>query len=376
MLISRIALTCQKRKLAQSVYSLRRARQSFSCHCNLEDEKSSVCCDSLFARDVRDSLLPRLFCQTLLIAIALLVQAPHVYAWNSLGHKTVAEIAWRQLDAKTRQSIVDTIRRHPRFDKDFAMKAEGDDKVTQDHWIFQNAATWPDEIRKNKEYDRPSWHYIDLPIFLNPGDKDVFAGKLPVNISTDYPTKLPIDQYNILQAIAHCEAALKSKAPPEVKAVALCWLLHLVGDIHQPLHCSGLFSVERFPKGDKGGNEIPLRRGKNLHSLWDGLLGSDSKMSAVNKAANELSDKNHFSVEWETATDEKDSRKWAEESHAVCETVVYDPAILDAVRSAGDKIEPIELPVSYYTNAGEVARERMLLAGLRLAALLKLFGPH
>lgn len=99
-------------------------------------------------------------------------------------------------------------------------------------------------------------------------------------------------------------------------------------------------------------------------------------MSAVNKAANELSDKNRFSAEWESATDEKDPRKWAAESHAVCESVVYDPAILEAVRTSGDKIEPIELPVTYYANAGEVARKRVLLAGLRLAALLKSIGPQ
>ena len=148
-----------------------------------------------------------------LLTFALLLFASPAFAWNSVGHKTVAEIAWRRLDPKLRQSIVDTLRRHPRFDNDFATRSQGDDKATQDHWIFQQAATWPDEIRKNKEYDRPSWHYIDLPMFLDPNEKDAF-GKLPVNISTEYPTKLPIDEYNILQAMTSCELALKIKADP------------------------------------------------------------------------------------------------------------------------------------------------------------------
>ncbi len=313
-----------------------------------------------------------------LVPLVAAVCPARLFAWNSLGHEIVAEIAWRQLDPKIQQSAVETLRRHPRFDNDFASKMEdaGSDKETQDRWIFQHAATWPDQIRKNKEYDRPSWHYIDLPIFLDQGER-VDLGKLPVNILADYPTKLPIDKYNILQAMAHCRAALKSKAGPEVKAVALCWLLHLVGDIHQPLHCTGLVSVDRFPKGDKGGNEIPLKRGKNLHSLWDGLLGSDSKMSSVAKAANELLDKSKFGVQWESATNETDPRKWAEESHQICESAVYDPVILEAVRNtvAGEKIEPIELPLSYYTNAGETARKRVLAAGLRLAALLNSVGP-
>ena len=90
-------------------------------------------------------------------------------AWNGLGHKVIAEIAWRQLDEATRQQIVDTLRRHPRFAEDFEKKMPADvataDKAVQDHWVFQQAATWPDIARKT-EYDRPSWHYIDVPLFL------------------------------------------------------------------------------------------------------------------------------------------------------------------------------------------------------------------
>ena len=214
--------------------------------------------------------LPSIFSQTTRLRVEL------------LGHKTVAEIAWRQLDPATRQTIVDTIRRHPRFDKDFAGKMDDKaltgDKAVEDHWIFQQAATWPDMIRKQKEFDRPNWHYIDLPFFLDPSDRQAFARRLPVNIATDFPTKVPPDKYNVLQALAYCEVMVKSNAGPETKAVAYCWLLHLVGDLHQPLHCTALFSADHFPKGDKGGNEIPLRRGKNLHSLWDGLLGSQYYM--------------------------------------------------------------------------------------------------
>jgi hypothetical protein len=101
-------------------------------------------------------------------AVLLIIAAGSAHGWNALGHKAVAEIAWQQLDEPTRQAIVDILRRHPRFDTDFQGKMEDSaakgDKAVQDHWIFQSAATWPDEIRKNKEYDRPEWHYINLPI--------------------------------------------------------------------------------------------------------------------------------------------------------------------------------------------------------------------
>jgi hypothetical protein len=127
------------------------------------------------------------------LLILILLPTPS-FAWNSLGHKVVAEIAWRQLTPEQRTSIADIIRRHPRFDADFAPKMEGDDKATQDEWIFQHAATWPDQIRKNKQYDHPSWHYIDLRFYLDASDHGAFEGKLPVNVSTEYPTHIPISQ--------------------------------------------------------------------------------------------------------------------------------------------------------------------------------------
>jgi hypothetical protein len=313
-----------------------------------------------------------------LVAILIVVgyRTP-AQAWNSLGHKTVAEIAWRQLDSATRQQIVDTLRRHPRFDTDFVAKMDDDavkgDKATQDHWIFQQAATWPDIIRKNKTYDRPEWHYIDIPQFLDPSDQMAFDKRLPVNVSTEYPGNTPRDKYNVVQAIAYCRETLKGKAGADVKAVAYCWLFHLLGDIHQPLHSTALFSVDHFPQGDKGGNEILLARGKNLHSLWDNLLGRDSKMSGVAKVVAELSDKERFGNVWDLSAQETDPIQWAKESHDLAEAVVYDDAILNAVRNSplGQKMTPIDLPVEYYKAAGEQARKRVVAAGVRLGALLK-----
>jgi len=69
------------------------------------------------------------------------------------------------------------------------------------------------------------------------------------------------------------------KTSAEERAAYLAWLIHLVGDIHQPLHCCSLVN-ETYPQGDKGGNEFyvkPASRGIKLHSLWDGLLGTSGK---------------------------------------------------------------------------------------------------
>jgi hypothetical protein len=313
-------------------------------------------------------------------AFLLIVPAIPAFAWNSLGHKVVAEIAWQQLDPATRQSIVDTLRRHPEFATYFTAKMDDKaltgEKAVEDRWIFQQAATWPDLVRKKKG-DQPSWHYIDIPLYLDPSDQMAFAKRLPVNISTEYPGRTPLEKMNVVQAIACCQAMLKGKAGRDKKAQAYCWLLHLVGDIHQPLHCTALFSVDHFPKGDEGGNKILITKGKNLHSLWDGLLGRDSRMRSVEKAAAELSDRERFGNVWDLSAKEMNPIDWAKESHDLAEAVVYDDAILTAVRNspAGEKMTPVDLPVEYYKAAGEQARKRVLAAGLRLGALLKTLNP-
>ena len=89
----------------------------------------------------------------LAVFFVVAISADQVFAWNALGHKVVAEIAWRQLSPDQRKSIVEILRRHPRFDKDFAGKMDDNaltgDKSIEDHWIFLQAATWPDIIRKD-----------------------------------------------------------------------------------------------------------------------------------------------------------------------------------------------------------------------------------
>src|SRR5262249_23082933 len=154
--------------------------------------------------------------------------------------------------------------------------------------------------------------------------------KPPVNLSRDFPTRLDNHDYNAIQALAWSRATIGSQAGPDVKAIAYCWLLHLVGDLHQPLHATSLFSADHFRKGDEGGNKIPLVRGKNLHSVWDGLLGKQYYIRNVNKVVDELSDQSRFGDVWDTAASETDPIKWVDESHALCEAVVYDDVILDA----------------------------------------------
>ena len=302
----------------------------------------------------------------LLLVFCEVLTAVPAFAWNGLGHKVVAEIAWQQLSPSERQPIVDALRRHPRFAEDFEKKMPDDvataDTDVQDHWVFQQAATWPDMARKT-QFDQPTWHYINVPLFLDGNHR------VPFNLSTDYPTKTMQNDGNIVQATKDCLALIADPAASiDARALAYSWLLHLVGDMHQPLHTTALV-CNYFPKGEDGGNKILTVQGKNLHSLWDNLLGRQSKMSDVEREVAKLKEQPEL---WNVDT-RLDINGWAAESNDAAKSMVYDPAILQAVQQAtpGVKLEPISLSTEYLKAAGQLARRRIVAAGLRLGALLK-----
>src|SRR5437870_13642051 len=85
------------------------------------------------------------------------------------------------------------------------------------------------------------------------------------------------------------ESVVKNGNDPERKAIALAWLFHLVGDIHQPLHTAQLFTTD-YPKGDRGGNEICVRvkeaeQPMDLHRFWDGVSTSRSNLTPLRNTA-------------------------------------------------------------------------------------------
>ena len=119
------------------------------------------------------------------------------------------------------------------------------------------AARWADDIRiRDRQQHRGPWHYINWP-FTPEGQ--------PASVQVREP-----EPVNILTAMAENASVVKTAKDPERKAIALTWLFHLVGDIHQPLHTAQLFTVE-YPKGDRGGNEICVRvtQAGNLWSFID-----------------------------------------------------------------------------------------------------------
>ena len=114
----------------------------------------------------------------------------------------------------------------------------------QEQLLFMLAARWADDLRRDNRYDRPKWHYINLP--YKPDTE-------PDSVTMNEP-----DSENILTALTQNLDVLTSDAEDSDKSVALCWLFHLVGDVHQPLHTTTLFT-EEFPNGDRGGTRFYIK---------------------------------------------------------------------------------------------------------------------
>lgn len=159
----------------------------------------------------------------------------------------------------------------------------------------------------------------------------------------------------------------------EDRAVHFCWLMHLVGDIHQPLHCTALFS-EQFPSGDRGGNLAIVRIGrgrKNLHSFWNGILGDKITLADIGSTAEKI----HQLVEADPTVIGDDvanhtkPMEWAEAGRDAARKVAYlDYGLKVESDTAAADIPSV--PDNYAAGAGKTARLCIAKASERLAKLV------
>jgi hypothetical protein len=218
-------------------------------------------------------------------------------------------------------------------------------------------------------FNHPAWHYIDIPY--------VIGGQAVI---------LPPDQgpppHNAVEALAFCAGELKDPAAADKdKAIALCWVLHLCGDIHQPLHGVELFSPQ-YPNGDQGGNaELVLRQPPypdsqtKLHALWDQLPGPYKSEEVCRDLASGLrSDPRYSRAALKDKLAVTDFAAWAQESHDLAIKYAYLDGQLQSAASSGPTTQPTEqipgLPPGYMAQAEDVAMARIILAGYRTADLL------
>ena len=318
------------------------------------------------------------------IAVCLMVclVARPCLAWHEPGHHIIALLAYDLLNKEERQQLQAILRDHPRFKEDFAPATGPSDQKDpkpltpeeNERWLFGRAGYWPDVARSQPDYNRPTWHY-QLGATLMIGDpKDVPKNPGPAPADATLETQ----ELHIAQAVEVCRSVLRDKTrSTSDRAIAVCWLVHLVGDAHQPCHAGSLYVAGAFPEGDRGANSIPTMQSKNLHALWDGLLGSQYDAGDIRRRCGVI---RGDASRWEAAetaakmANGLNPLTWLSESAEAGRSHVYTPEVLQPVeavsRGLTTKVATIELPDDYLTAAGDIARQRAAFAGHRLALIL------
>ncbi|MDH3745840.1 MAG: S1/P1 nuclease, partial [Acidobacteriota bacterium] len=282
-----------------------------------------------------------------LFLVGFLLVVSSLGAWSYAGHRKIALIAYDRLEEGTRARVSEMLRRHERIKQDFRMpdNIQSAPSVVQDRWLFMTAATWPDRVRnltgsERERYSHSKWHYINEPLFLGDEDKEALAGQTLANLETkappldlcDEPEMETCGDLNVIQALKLSVAKLEAASTPDPeKAIYLSWLLHLAGDLHQPLHSTALFSAILLPRGDQGGNLIRVGR-KRLHAHWDDQPGTTARsLRRLNREARSLLRDQGLRAAARDSTSDLSFEAWLEQSHELAWEHVYDEAILDAV---------------------------------------------
>jgi hypothetical protein len=312
------------------------------------------------------------------IALAWLVLALGVTtdaaAWSASGHMQISMLAYDALSDATRRELGDLLLEHPRFREDFVPNIPPElDGEARRRWIFAFASTWPDVVRGQAAYEHAAWHYVNLRLYLRAewlgSCKEARSAHLAAESAADKPSE------SIVTAFAWAlQTSMDRSRPASERALALSWLLHLVGDAHQPLHGVALFTPARFVAGDRGGNEITLRGRGSLHRVWDGLLGEEATLPALDASVRSLAADRSLARSAALAIHTLGIDVWIDEDCARARTVVYVPAILAAVRrfereKRQGKPE-VSLRDAYIDVATNTARARAVQAAARLRALL------
>lgn len=274
-----------------------------------------------------------------LLPLALLLPRAAAWSWFDTGHLVVAEIAYRELQPSVRAEVDRLVR-------------IGTDPKTN---TFVTAACYLDDLKDRTGAHR-EWHYINLPFSPD---------------GTPLPASLEAE--NVLTALHQAVAQLEDRNnPPAVRAEALRAILHLVGDVHQPLHCATRYTAAQ-PQGDRGGNGFKIKgawvgreRVDNLHLYWDSALGL---LAPVERPLTPGGRRYvRYLADWLTSAfprvrllqwRNQDPRQWALESHNLALRYAY-----------GGLREGWKPSLGYLSRGRWIARQRLALAGYRLADLL------
>ena len=202
---------------------------------------------------------------------------------------------------------------------------------------------------------------------MAPDDKEAMDGRLEHNMGRSFSPPMR-QNLNAVQALRGNLAIWRdSNASDAEKAIAFCWILHITGDIHQPLHTVALFSQSFFPKGDRGGNRIEVIQepdNSNLHAVWDGLPTDLPDLTP--------SDRTRKVIESDVVNDAAIDA-WVNSHAELAVRFVYPEEVKGQLvaRLSNQQSPSVELSTEYLVVARAVARRQVNLAGHRIASLIE-----
>jgi hypothetical protein len=287
-----------------------------------------------------------------MIVSALVLAVGEAFAWGATGHMVVGAIAYESLPGPTKEKIRMLLEHHPAY-RTWIGEMTAEDVADTGLYIVMRASRWPDDVRlpKGNTYGHADWHFINYPL-----------------MPPEYPNMPSMPGKDlIIGQIAANAATVASKNADSTRAIALSWLIHLIGDLHQPLHSSALVDA-MFPNGDMGGNSFFVLlddRPMRLHSLWDNLLGTTRMTSKAAGFATSIV-QSHPRASLPELVTAKTPTDWSLESR--------QRAIANAYQFNGVRIEEsdteedaVELPTGYAAAARDLAQRCVALGGYRLA---------
>ena len=166
---------------------------------------------------------------------------------------------------------------------------------------------------------------------------------------------------NIIQAIKNSSRIVRDEhAPMDKRAVHLCWLLHLGGDSHQPLHAVTLVTARRFPEGDHGGNFLFIQRDWKLHAFWDDQVSNDDDFGVQTRLVEGLVQNAELSAAGKKAAASLDPGVWIDESHDIGVKFAYTPELIKkvAAREGHTHLGPLDLSDRYKADAERLSERR------------------
>lgn len=244
-----------------------------------------------------------------LLVLSLHCCAQVAFGWGATGHRVTGQVADRYVTKKVRQRLERIL----------------------GHESLAMAANWMDEVRSDSSYDyMVDWHWVTIPEGMT------------------YEQTIKNPNGDIIESINRVMLALKSKTlSPGKEAEYLKILIHLVGDIHMPLHVGS--------KDDRGGNDVKVtwfRSESNLHRVWDSEMIDDTRLSYTEFAASLEDPTVSVIKEWQKSS----VVDWAYESTTYHKNVY-------AIGNG-------RLSYSYPYHNLHIVRKRLLMSGVRLAGLL------